>query len=290
MSASISILNVTVMTALNNLVRIDYLNGDAQRIEFFPATYDCETLNGYINSIVFPEQSESSTATDATPVVGGAKRGRKKEQPQPTQVLVSQPLPVAQPAPQPVPVVQQMPVAQPVLQPVPVVQPQPAPQPVAQPVPAPQPEYAPPVAQPTPAPVAQLQYVTKEMALAEAQTAVTYGMSIKGLEEVTTKWPDPVHALPPGTEALVLVGGKMEPTMTKPLISEWMTEALKGGRATPALTKILQVVIKLTAQLGYHIRVNGVPSNETKAWFIGMIHHYMSEKMQNGETELVLKG
>lgn len=102
-----SIVSVTVMTALNSIIKIDAIDEEGKGVsKFFAAAYDVDTLNDYIAQMIYDEDIHDAPKTVAK------KPARKKEvvmenvPPSPAPIPAEAPV---TPAPQQVPPVASVP-------------------------------------------------------------------------------------------------------------------------------------------------------------------------------------
>lgn len=316
---SISIINVTIMTAMNSAVRIDYLKDDVQRVKFFAPTFSEVTMNEYVDSITgegaaAPKAKAEKKAPVAqvqpAPVVQAAPVQQAPVQVQAAPAAPVQQAPVEQVQPvQVVPVVKAAPVQQaPVFQappppPAPVVQ---APPPPALPPQAGTPVQVPlilmlngqPLNRVAPAKVpalgtdativelfSQVGKVDEATAKEEAAEVCAQGEPIAALSARVARWPETNPPEIPGYMFLRVKDGKLPAEtetdkLVRSVVLQWIQEAIgthKDARLTADAIAIFHKVNMLVATSGYPVLVNGVPSNETKGWYIHTLQTYMSQ-------------
>ena len=324
---SISILNVTIMTAMNSAVRIDYLKDDVQRVKFFAPTFSEVTMNEYIDSItcegvvapkakaekkapvaqVQPAAPVSQAVVQAVPVQPAAPVSQDVVQAAPVQPAAPVSQAVVQAAP-----VQQAPVVQAPPPPAPVVQAPPPPAPVVQaPPPALPPQAGTPVQVPlilalngqplnrvAPAKVpaqgtdativelfSQVGKVDEATAREEAGEVCAQGEPIAALSARVARWPETNPPEIPGYMFLRVKDGKLPAEteadkLVRSVVLQWIQEAIgthKDARLTADAIAIFHKVNMLVATSGYPVLVNGVPSTETKGWYIHTLQTYMSQ-------------
>lgn len=321
---SISIINVTIMTAMNSAVRIDYLKDDVQRVKFFAPTFSEVTMNEYVDSITgegaaAPKAKAEKKAPVAqvqpAPVVQQAPVQQAPVQLAPV-AQVQPAAPVAQAAVQAAPIqqapVEQVPVvkAAPVQQ-APVFQAPPPPAPVVQAPPALPPQAGTPVQVPlilalngqplnrvAPAKVpaqgtdativelfSQVGKVDEATAKEEAAEVCAQGEPIAALSARVARWPETNPPEIPGYMFLRVKDGKLPAEtetdkLVRSVVLSWIQEAIgthKDARLTADAIAIFHKVNMLVATAGYPVLVNGVPSNETKGWYIHTLQTYMSQ-------------
>lgn len=316
---SISIINVTIMTAMNSAVRIDYLKDDVQRVKFFAPTFSEVTMNEYVDSITGEgaaapkaKAEKKSPVAQAAPVQLAPNAQVQFQPAAPVAQAVVQAAPVQQ-----APVEQVQPVQVPVVKAAPVQQapvfqaPPPPPAPVVQAPPALPPQAGTPVQVPlilmlngqplnrvAPAKVpaqgtdativelfSQVGKVDEATAKEEAAEVCAQGEPIAALSARVARWPETNPPEIPGYMFLRVKDGKLPAEtetdkLVRSVVLSWIQEAIgthKDARLTADAIAIFHKVNMLVATSGYPVLVNGVPSNETKGWYIHTLQTYMSQ-------------